>query len=602
MNGFTVSVPDQAALGQAALSFSAPTSAPGFGPVFPGATGGGGFLPHPAATSIPASPSATTSTPAASAYSSRYSAGRYDAVSSESRLLEGWTVGLDAPEPPGAEYERGTLVARTRDLERNDPLAASAIEKRIDNVIGHGWSLTSKPNHKALGIEVEAAFDLAEQIECGWELYVKDPFFRFLQEENMTFAQTLALAYRTFYRDGEIFALLTFDDEDGHLPTGTRIQLIDPDRVSNPNGRADTETLKRGIEIDETGRPIAVHIRQGHPNDWTVMGRRTHWVRIPIRSETGRPNLLHTKQISRAGQLRGISRLAPVIKSLRAANVFDDAELQSKVANAVIAGFITSNYDVTTAASAVTAEEMLAIDKARIEYYQNNPGSTKAPLGGRFPVLPAGDTLTALDTKRDTGEDFVNRVLHNIAAGAGLSFEQLTMNMSQVNYSSIRAGLMEVHKNIARDQKHFADSFLGGWLYAWLEEQFARETITPPEGAPEFHAAPAAYCDVEWIYPALGWVDPVKEAQAAGIRMNLQLSTLEDEAAAQGRHWKKNLLQLARERRTRKELGLPVMDYAKAMSTNAREDKSGQPDHADPRENTDHSEPPAEQQEETANA
>jgi len=503
-----------------------------------------------------------------------WSAGRYDGAATNNRVLEGWNVGLDAPEPPGAEYERGTLVSRLRDLERNDPLARSTIEKRIDSVIGSGWSLTSKPNHKALGIEFDAAVDFAEQVECLWEMYITDPQGKFTEEETYTFSEIIGLAYRCGYRDGEAFALVTYDDDNGRLDTGTRLQLVDADRVSNPQNAADTETRRRGIELTNTGRPVGFHIREGHPADWTTRGKNNSWREVPMRTETGRPNILHFKQITRPGQLRGVSRLAPVIKALRSTNVFDDAELQSKVANALVSTIITSNYDVSTVSNNITAEEVLSVEKDRMQYYKDNPSARKNPLGGRSEVLPYGDTKEAIDTKRETGEDFIDRVLHNIAAGAGISFEQLTMNWSKVNYSSARAALLEVHKNMARDQEHFSNSFMMGWFYAWMEEQFARGNLVAPKGAPDFWDMPTAYCAVEWIYPALGWVDPVKEVQAAGMRMNLQLSTQEAECAVQGKNWKKVLMQLARERRTREELGLPIMDYSQAMSTNAREDKS----------------------------
>ena len=56
--------------------------------------------------------------------------------------------------------------------------------------------------------------------------------------------------------------------------------------------------------------------------------------------------------------------------------------------------------------------------------------------------------------------------------------------------------------------------------------------------------------------------------------MNLDLTSLEDEAAEQGRNWKDILFQKARERQLRVDLKLPVQNFRVAMSTNSREDKS----------------------------
>ncbi|WP_460922815.1 phage portal protein, partial [Staphylococcus aureus] len=44
--------------------------------------------------------------------------------------------------------------------------------------------------------------------------------------------------------------------------------------------------------------------------------------------------------------------------------------------------------------------------------------------------------------------DYTSTQLHAIAAGAGTTYEQMTGDLSRVNYSSIRAGLVEVRKMI----------------------------------------------------------------------------------------------------------------------------------------------------------
>ena len=291
-----------------------------------------------AALSVPAADLAPNQKPSARIFGAR----RYDGAASDNRVMEGWNTGLDKPEPLGAEYERSTLVARLRDLERNDPLGRAAIERRIDNIIGTGWRLTAKPNTKALGIDFELGVDLAEAMECEWDLYLDDPLQRFTVEEDYTPTDLFATAYRSYYRDGEVLALVTFDDDLGDARYGTRLQLIDPDRISNPDNGMDTPTLTRGIEHTPAGKPLAVHLREAHPADWTATAKRYTWRRIPFRDPYGRPLVIHHKDRTRIGQMRGVSRLTPIIKGLRAINVFDDAELQSKVVNALFTGYIKS--------------------------------------------------------------------------------------------------------------------------------------------------------------------------------------------------------------------------------------------------------------------
>jgi len=90
--------------------------------------------------------------------------------------------------------------------------------------------------------------------------------------------------------------------------------------------------------------------------------------------------------------------------------------------------------------------------------------------------------------------------------------------------------------------------------------------------APDFYESKAAWTRCKWIGPGRGWIDPVKEAKAAHLRMRTGLSTLEDECASQGLDWEEVLEQLAREKAKIAELGLGVNDVNGILNTDT-EDK-----------------------------
>ena len=102
-----------------------------------------------------------------------------------------------------------------------------------------------------------------------------------------------------------------------------------------------------------------------------------------------------------------------------------------------------------------------------------------------------------------------------------------------------------------------------------------------PNGAPGFWEAFPAWTRCRWIGPGRGWVDPVKEATAAALRIDSGLSTLQDEAAEQGRDWEETLEQLALERELRAEFGLSAP--AAKDGKNAK-DEEDDPDESDRRE------------------
>ncbi|MCY1518245.1 phage portal protein, lambda family [compost metagenome] len=93
---------------------------------------------------------------------------------------------------------------------------------------------------------------------------------------------------------------------------------------------------------------------------------------------------------------------------------------------------------------------------------------------------------------------------------------------------------------------------------AFLEEIFDKGLIELPAGAVLFDQNPAAWCHADWIGPGRGWIDPLREAQAAGERIENNLTTLQQESAEQGRDWKMDALQRARERSFYEKLRLPM--------------------------------------------
>jgi capsid protein len=86
----------------------------------------------------------------------------------------------------------------------------------------------------------------------------------------------------------------------------------------------------------------------------------------------------------------------------------------------------------------------------------------------------------------------------------------------------------------------------------WLEEAINAGQIEAPGYYDNVHA----YARAKWIGPGRGQIDPVKEAQAAQVRMDALLSTLEDECAEQGKDWNEVIEQIAIENQRLKELGL----------------------------------------------
>lgn len=476
--------------------------------------------------------------------------------------------------------ERDLISDRVQDIARNDGWASASMSRQLDLVIGSGWRPSVDLPFAALNLTYEEADELADQMEEAFTDYANDPGFWCDAQRQGPMARVLGLAYRHRVADGEAFAELCWDEFRGGT-YATFVKVIDPDRVSNPFNESDTASQRQGVELDEHGAATGYWVRTNHPDDDYLWGSgQPDWVYVERETEWGRPVMLHAFEAERAGQYRAVPPLAPILRKLKQMVRYDEAELQAAMVNAVLAAFITSPSDHEALAEALTAKERDALYLNRLSAYQSAP--PRIP-GGTAHFLYPGDqvTLTQPGHPNSGFEAFFRAALRNVASTVGLTYEQLTMDWSQVNYSSARAALLEVWRGLTARKDMFAAQFMNRIWRAWLEEAIDRGIVKLPAKAPSFHANPAAWCRVDWIGAPRGWVDPEKEAKAAALRLSGRISNLERECAEQGIDWKQNARKLAREQRFFASIGLapataPQESAASAEDNDARDRRERQ--------------------------
>ncbi|RJF81120.1 phage portal protein [Azospirillum cavernae] len=465
----------------------------------------------------------------------------YQASDPMSHELAGWHPVLGSADADLLP-ERADIVARIRDLARNNGWASGVVRREIDTVIGSGLRLSCKPDYRALGLSAEWAAEWADQVEGQFRLWADDPGRWCDATRHYTLGGLFGLAYRHYVIDGDAVVILQWRPHAG--PYATTIRVVDPDRLSNPQNVMDTDTLRGGVEFDSWGAAVAYHIRKRHPNDWPNAGRDAYvWERVPRETPWGRPITVHFFDKERDEQSRGVGRLTPVLERLKMLDRYDKVELQAAVLNAILAAFIESPFDHDLIADALEDGKLSGYQDLRKAFHENRNIS----MGGvRLPTLFPGEKIGFHTATRPNQAyaSFEAQALRNIAAGTGSSYEQISTDWSQTNYSSARAALLETWKTMISRRKAFAGGLCSLIYVTWLEEAIDAGKVVLPVGAPDFYAARAAYARCDWIGPPRGWVDPVKERQGALLGVAGGLSTLDDESAEQGKDYQETLAQL----------------------------------------------------------
>lgn len=482
----------------------------------------------------------------------------YDAADVVGDHFAAWTPYLGSPDND-LNFFRDRIVARVRDLVRNDGWASGAVTRILDNAIGATFRPIAKPDYRALQamtglktFDAQWASEYGRAVEANFRTWANDPAKYCDVERAQTFSQMQRLGFRHKIVDGDALAVMSWLParvSPGRARYATAVHVIDPDRLSNPMLVFDTLHMRGGCEVDENGATIAYHFREAHQGDWWAGAKSITWTRVPREKSWGRPVVVHDFDRDRASQHRGgAGVLTPVIMRLRMLAKYDTAELDAALVNAIFSAYIESPFDHSMLQDMLGETDLSAYQSGRADFHDER---RLVINGNKIPTLYPGEKMGQVNPARPAGNfpEFESAVLRNAAGALGLSAQQMSNNWSDVNYSSARGAMLEAWKTLTRRRTDFAIGYSQPIFACWLEEAHEVDDLPLPAGAPEYYEARAAYSAARWIGPPKGWIDPVAEMQGAFISLSMGLSTLQDEAADQGVDYEENLDQRQREQK-----------------------------------------------------
>jgi lambda family phage portal protein len=470
------------------------------------------------------------------------------------RLRGDWNLGATNTTPD--TWELTTLRNRSRDLNRNDPVASGATDTLGHNIVGRGLRPQARLRAEYLGISEDQARELQRQAEFIWQAWV--PMAD--SGNRLDFNELQFLALRKIVEDGEVLALPIMAPEPWR-PIKRAIELLEADRLC-PGMTQSAAGNVTGVEVGSRGEPLAYWISPVDQQSGAYNLASPQ--RIEARDRQGRPRVLHIFRTTRPGQLRGVPFFAPALTYFKDLADYLEAEVVAARVAACLAVFIIKADPYQAMAGAATGVEQ--ITNARVQGIEP----------GMIPYLNVGEDIKIVDPKRggETFNGFVEGVLRLIGASLGLPYELLIKDFSKTNYSSARAALLEGRRMFINWRSWFAAKFCQPIWDLVLEEAFLRGQFD----APKFYENRLEYTRAQWIGGGWGWVDPVKEVQASKLAIDYGLSTQAEEVAGQGGDWEEVYEQLKREQDKAAELGLTFpMSGAPKQATGAPGDQTGGP-------------------------
>jgi lambda family phage portal protein len=342
---------------------------------------------------------------------------------------------------------------------------------------------------------------------------------------------------------------------------------LDEDK-SGVSDRAGHE-WRLGVEINQWGRPTRYAILTRHPGDVELglnrRGIERKHVLVPA------ADMIHVFLPERIGQNRGVPWLASVITTVHNLGKYEEAHWTRKRVQAASLGWIRTP-DGELVGDAVENGQQL---------FNTEPGSWNILDPGQEPVPP--------NFGPDDGQydNVVRNLTRRFAAGFGCSYETLSRDFSQTNYSSSRLSILE-----DRDHWRVIQSVLIQHFHQRVFEEWLRAAMLagdlPSPAFNDYWTRPERYNAPRWQARSWSWVDPAKEMKALEMARTLLLQAHAEQIAEySGEQFEQVMAQIAMENELKESLGL--------MSTveEAPDPATPQPEPEDDDDEEDDDQPPA---------
>ncbi|MFP5497059.1 phage portal protein [Pseudomonas sp. P7779] len=388
------------------------------------------------------------------------------------------------------------LRARSRAAVRNDPYAFNVIDKRVSNLIGTG--ITPRPT-----TDDAALRKVKQQL---WDDWVDEAD----ADELTDFYGMQALVARTVETAGECFVRLRPRSLDEGLAVPLQLQTLAPEFV--PHDKFETtkngNIIRAGIEFNPAGKRVAYWMYRSHPRDSSSLNSGyNQLVRVPA------SQVLHIFEPVEPGQLRGVPRLAPVLKRLRSLDNYDDAVLfRQEVAN-LFAGFISRPPpDAGQTPRDPVTGQLLVTDRDGF-----TPMVALEP--GTMQELAPGEEVE-FSKPPDAGNnypDFMRQQLMAAAAGSGTPYEILTGDMREVNDRALRVVLNEFRRRLEQLQFGvYVHQLCRPVRAAWMDMAVLSGALVLEDYAQRRRE----YLRTRWVPQGWAYIQPVQDVQAR--RMEVQ--------------------------------------------------------------------------------
>jgi lambda family phage portal protein len=463
-----------------------------------------------------------------------------------SRLERDWSV-VQTSTNSELRSSLRVLRSRSRDLARNDPTIKRFLSRVRTNVAGpDGFKLQAR------------ARDASGQLDQPLNRIVAAAWEQWSYPENASVNgksswRDICRSWCTrLARDGEPLIQMVLADN----PFGFALKFWCPSWLDESYN----QLLRNGnrvimsVELDPDDKPVAYYLTPP-PTDYQF---RDHTIRKRTRidaSEILHDFLRDSGHEDSDSQTRGVPWPHAVMLLIKMLGGYAEAEVAAARAGA--SKF--ASIERTVAEGEWTGDPDAAEQRASVDSMQP----------GQIIELDPGEKFNLIDPTHPTTAygDFTRHVKRDFASGLDQAYFALFNDLSDVNYSSARIGLLDERDSWRALQNFEIDHLCRPVFKAWL----ISAVMT---GALSLNADQIRRVIEGTYFQPRGWkwIDPQKEIQANILAINNALGTRTDTVEEQGGDWQEILSILKQEKEDAAAAGIELSPKTEAKPASQQDD------------------------------
>ena len=401
------------------------------------------------------------------------------------------------------------LRNRSRSFVRNNGWAKRALGVIVTNTVGEGIRPAPTTGTRPQIKKIKQFWKhWAESTECDWD-------------GNNTFYGLQQLIMSEISEGGDCLIIRRRVKPTRFNPIPIKIQVLEGDQLDHQRNFVNDEGYCRlGVQFNKEGLKTGYWVWTSNPNDMA-----TNWT--GIQSELiSIDDVLQPFEVLRAGQVRGVPSGVAAFMKMSDFNDYEDAQLmRQKIASAF--------------AMFVTGHEFKAGEDQEL---------TERIEPGLIQYLPEGESVNFGNPPAADGySEYSKKILQGIAAGYEITYEMLTMDYSNVNFTSGRMAKIDVSGRFRKLQYNMMVPQVCVPIWRWFMDSLMMV------------GAMGVFIDCDasdWTAPPTQMLDPVKETNAIIAQISAGLTTWSEVARERGRDPEELMEEVKQERLKMAEAGI----------------------------------------------